>query len=151
MAGIKKYTADESLSLSVNDSADALKVDLQGATLSASISGFSTEAKQLADGHGVTTTPSTASATVLTADGQIKGSAVTLWSCQVDLVGVTAGDTVAFENAVGAAGASLLTFTATAANQSFTFTPSLGIAYSAGIYCDITLTGGAATITTVWS
>tara|TARA_Y100000034_G_C6699875_1_gene308595 strand:+ start:145 stop:585 length:441 start_codon:yes stop_codon:yes gene_type:complete len=146
MAGIKKYTADEALSLAVNDGADALKVDLEGANINAVV-----EVNLDSANDSVTNTPSTASATVLTADGQIKGSAGTLWSCQVDLVGVTAGDTVEFENAVGASGTSLLTFTATAANQSFTFTPPLGIAYSAGIYCDITLTGGTATMTTVWS
>ena len=56
-----------------------------------------------------------------------------------------------FESAVGASGSSLLTFTATAANQSFTFTPSVGIAFSSGIYCEVTLTGGNATITSVYS
>ena len=35
MAAIKKYTADEALSLAVNDGADALKVDLEGANINA--------------------------------------------------------------------------------------------------------------------
>ena len=37
MAGIKKYTADEALSLAVNDGADALKVDLEGANINATV------------------------------------------------------------------------------------------------------------------
>ena len=140
-------TVKEVLNKCINTGNDALKVDIDNVTLDGSQLSVDLDSAD----DSVTTVPTTGSASVLTADGQIKSSAGTLWSSQIDLVGVTAGDKVEFENAVGASGSSLLTFTATAANQSFTFTPSVGIAFSSGIYCEVTLTGGNATITSVYS
>lgn len=140
-------TVKEVLNKCINTGNDALKVDIDNVTLDGSQLSVDLDSAD----DSVTTVPTTGSASVLTADGQIKSSAGTLWSCQIDLVGVTAGDKVEFENAVGASGSSLLTFTATAANQSFTFTPSVGIAFSSGIYCEVTLTGGTATITSIYS
>ena len=173
MAGIKNYTADEALSLAVNDGADALKVDLEGANINATVDvqlssandsveciqdtpadlkATVTQASTARTITGTATvTPVAASASVLTADGQVKGSAGTVYSIMVSMNGVTAGDKVEIKNSTDNSGSALLSFVATAAAQSFMFNPSVGVSYSAGIYADVSLTGGTVSVTTVYA
>jgi len=164
---LKRYSVQEALNTALNSDGDALKVDLEGASISAGtidvqlehanddvlVYGYDGSSNQKistnSDGE-VITNPGTASAIVLTADGQIKASGGTLWSLQIDMVGVTIGDKIEIKNSLDNSGTALLTFTATAANQSFTFTPSMGIAFSTGIYSDET-TGDDITVTAVFS
>lgn len=88
---------------------------------------------------------------VATNDVVIKGSPGELFGVMVCFDGVTAGDTVEIENhATADSGTSLCMFVAQAADQVLTFTPCVAIAYAAGIYCDFTLSGGAATVTAVY-
>ena len=100
----------------------------------------------------VTNTPLAATGVVvITNDAVVKASAGTLYGVMVSFDGVTAGDTVEIENhATADSGTSLCTFVAQAADQNFAFQPCVGIAYAAGIYCDFTLSGGAATVTAVY-
>ena len=150
MADLKKYTVQEALNRVMDDADASLNVRL---TSLDQVSVANTVDVSLnKDNDSVTTHPTTGTAVVLTADGQIKGSAGTLWSVQVDFVGTTIGDKVEIKNSTDNSGTSLMTFTSTAANQSFTFTPQVGIAYSAGIYSDETIaSSGDITVTAVYS
>lgn len=165
---LKKYSVQEALNTALNDDGNALKVDLDNATISAGniavdldhanddvlVYGYDGSSNQKisvnSDGE-VITTPGTASAQVVTSSNQIKGSAGTVWSLQIDMNGVTATDKIEIKNSTDDSGATLLTFTATATAQSFTFTPSMGIAFSAGIYSKETKSGGTITVTAVYS
>ena len=168
---LKKYSVQEALNTALNDDGNALKVDLDNATISAGniavdldhanddvlvygYDGSSSNRKVKVNTDGeleVITTPGTATAVVKTADGQIKASGGTVWYLQIDMAGVTIGDKIEIKNSTDSSGTALLTFTATAANQSFTFTPSMGIAFGTGIYSDETKTGGTITVTAVYS
>lgn len=123
MADLKKYTVQEALNRVMNDSDASLNIQPSG----------------------------TGTAVTQTANGQIKGSAGTLFSVQISFVGNAVGDKVEFLNSTSASGTSLITFTSTAVAQSFTFTPSIGIAYDTGIYAKWTTTSGTVTITSVFS
>ena len=144
---LKKYTVQEALNAALNTGGDALKVDIDNVTLDGSQLSVDLDSAD----DSVTSVPTTASATVKTADAQVKGSAGTVWSVMVSMNGVTAGDKVEIKNSIDNSGAALLTFTATATAQSFMFSPSVGVAYSSGIYSDETKTGGTITVTVVYS
>tara|TARA_R100001082_G_scaffold83456_1_gene50209 strand:- start:8160 stop:8669 length:510 start_codon:yes stop_codon:yes gene_type:complete len=165
---LKRYSVQEALNTALNDDGNALKVDLDNANITAGniavdldhanddvlVYGYDGSSNQKisvnSDGE-VITTPGTASAVVKTDDGQIKASGGTVWSLQIDMAGVTIGDKIEIKNSTDNSGTALLTFTSTAANQSFTFTPSMGIAFSTGIYSDETKSGGTITVTAVYS
>ena len=150
MADLKKYTVQEALNRVMDDADASLNVKLTSSD-QITIANASLDVNLSSATDTVTNVPTTASATVKTADAQVKGSAGTLWSVQVDFVGTTIGDKVEIKNSTDNSGAALMTFTSTAANQSFTFTPPVGIAYSAGIYSDETKSGGNITVTVVYS
>jgi len=81
---------------------------------------------------------------------QIKGSAGTVYAILVSGVGVTAGDTVMIKNSTDNSGTSLITIVADAVNGTWAFYPSVGITYTAGIYFDVSITGGDFTATVVY-
>ena len=98
-----------------------------------------------------TTTPLAATGIVVAGDGQIKAAAGTLYGVIVTFDGVTAGDKVEIKNSTDNSGTSLFTVIAQAADVVYTFTPCVGIAYSTGIYSDVTLTGGTCTVSAVFA
>ena len=144
---LKKYTVQEALNAALNDDGDALRFDIANVNLS----GSELEVRLTAALDSITNTPTTASTSIKTADGQVKASSGTVWSVQVDMNGVTAGDKIEIKNSTDNSGSALLTFTATASAQSFMFTPSVGVAFSSGLYSDETKTGGTITVTVVYS
>ena len=73
--------------------------------------------------------PAGASFSERTSDGSFKATAGTLYSVQVSTVGVTAGDTLKIRDDA----TDIITFTATAANETFSFTPSVGVTCSTNI------------------
>jgi len=144
---LKKYTVQEALNAALNNGGDALKVDIDNVTLDGSQLSVDLDSAD----DSVTSVPTTASASTKTADGQIKASGGTVWSVMVSMNGVTAGDKVEIKNSTDNSGTALLTFTATASAQSFMFSPSVGVAYSTGIYSDESKSGGTITVTVVYS
>jgi hypothetical protein len=98
----------------------------------------------------VKTSPNAKSGTVFTADGQVKGTAGTVYAVLVSGVGVTAADKVEIKNSADNSGASLVTIVADAANGTWAFYPCVGITYGTGIYSDETKSGGTFTVTVVW-
>lgn len=98
----------------------------------------------------ITSTPAAKSASVKTADGQIKGSAGVVYALNVSGVGVTIGDKVEIKNSTDNGGTSLITVVADAANGTWSFYPSVGITYGTGIYSDETKSGGTFTVTVVY-
>lgn len=146
-ANLKKFTVQEALNAALNNGGDALKVDIDNVTLDGSQLSIDLDSTN----DSVTSVPTTASSSVKTADGQVKGSAGTVWSVMVGMNGVTAGDKVEIKNSIDNSGTALLTFTATASAQSFMFSPSVGVAYSSGIFSDETKSGGTITVTVVYS
>jgi len=97
------------------------------------------------------TVPSAETSVVKTADAQIKATAGTVSYVQATFVGATIGDTVEIENKASAGGTALITLTAAAANENVKFNPPVGTTFSIGIWAEVTLTGGAVTITIVYS
>ena len=89
-------------------------------------------------------------ATQVTADGNIKASAGTLFGITYTGVGVTAADTVVIKDG-GAGGTVIFTFTFTAANEThdINFGP-VGIAFAGAIYADVTISGGAVYVTGIY-
>jgi hypothetical protein len=98
-----------------------------------------------------TNTPSSQSSIVLTADGQVKTSAGTVYALLVSGIGVTAGDKIEIKNSTDNTGTALLTIVADGANGTWSFYPCVGITFSTGIYCDETKTGGTFTTTIVYA
>lgn len=79
----------------------------------------------------------------LTADGQIKATAGTLYSYKIQFVGVTAGDKVEIRDSTTAGGGTVIfTIIAITPNEVYEFTPSVGMIFSTGIYHDETKSGG---------
>ena len=92
------------------------------------------------------------SAKVLTADGQVKATAGTVHSVMVSVNVATAGDKIEIKNSADSSGTALLSFVATAASQSWMFSPSAGVEFTSAIYADVTLTGSATcSVTIVYS
>ena len=150
MADSKKYTVQEALNRVMNDDDKSLSVKLTDAD-QVTIAGTVSVALDSSN-DSVETVPTAGSAVVLSASGQVLGAAGKLWSAQIDFVGTTIGDKVELKNATTDSGTSLMTFTSTVANQSFTFTPPVHIAYSAGIFAKETIDGsGDITMTIVYS
>ena len=141
----QKLTVQEALNAALNSDRDALKVDLEGANIAATL-----DVQLDSANDSVTSVPTPGSASVLAADGQVKASAGTVYSVMISMNGVVAGDKVEIKNSTDASGSVLLSFVATAAAQSFMFNPSVGITYAAGIYADVTISSGTVSVTTVY-
>lgn len=92
--------------------------------------------------------PAALTATQVTADGNIKASAGTLFGLVVAGAGVTAGDTVTIKN--GSGGSTLLTVVFGAANETIVLT-GLNITCSSAIYADVTITGGSVYVTGIYA
>jgi len=93
--------------------------------------------------------PAAKTGLVLTADGQVKASAGTVYAVLVTGIGVTAADKIEIKNSTDNAGDALITVVADAANGTWAFYPCVGITYDTGIYCDETKSGGTFTVTIV--
>lgn len=87
---------------------------------------------------------------VVTDDASIKSSAGTLYYYRVEFSGVSIDDTVQFENAVTSDGTSLSTATAYATHCTIPMASAAAIEYATGIYCDVSLTGGNATVSIIY-
>lgn len=97
----------------------------------------------------VTNTPVAKTGKVMTGDGQVKGTAGTVFAVLVSGIGVAAGDKVELKNSTDNGGASLITVVADAVDGTWAFYPCAGITYSVAIYCDLT-TSGNFTVTVVY-
>ena len=94
--------------------------------------------------------PTQASSSVLTDDGQVKDTAGSVIAVMVSINGFTAADKIELKNSTDNSGTALISFVATAAAQSWMFTPGTDIEFSTAIYADVTKSGGTCSITTVY-
>lgn len=87
-------------------------------------------------------------ATQVTADGNIKASPGTLYTLIVSGIGVTIGDKVEIKDG-GAGGTVKFTVVFSAANETL-IVPCQAIAFATNIYAEVTISGGAITVTGVY-
>ena len=86
-----------------------------------------------------------------TADVQLKASAGTVYAIMITTDGVTSGDRVQFDNTSDGDGCPLLSFTFGETDNVYEFMPSMGVAFSEGIYLDfVTVSGGEIDVNVVW-
>lgn len=112
-----------------------------------SVSAFAASPVMLTDPLNVV-----ASTSVLTADGAIKATPGYLQAVLVSFKGVTVGDTVDINDGSAAGGTVKVRITAATANGSFFYQPVSPIYYgTTGIYCDVTLSGGAVNVVAQYS
>ncbi len=79
----------------------------------------------------------------LTADGQVKASAGTLFGFVISFSGATIGDKVEIRDALGAgAGTVIFTIVAATADETHSFVFEKGMIFATGIYNDETKAGG---------
>ena len=99
--------------------------------------------------HGVNGTNVIGNAT--TSDTQLKASAGTVYAVMITTDGVTSGDRVQFDNTSDGDGCPILSFTFGNTDDVYEFMPSMGVAFSEGIYLDfVTVTGGEIDVNIVW-
>jgi len=96
-----------------------------------------------------TNTPVAKTSVVKTTDGQVKGSAGTVYGILVSYVGVTAGDKIELKNSTDNSGTSLITIVASGSDGTNAFYPCVGITYDTGIYYDETIGDVGAFTTTI--
>ena len=92
-----------------------------------------------------TATPGAASYTRLTANGNFFAAGATLFAVSAAVDGVTIGDTIEIRDDTSI----IITFTASSADMSFVFTPSVGITCNTNINVNTTLSVGGTWETTV--
>jgi hypothetical protein len=87
-----------------------------------------------------------------TSDAAVKATPGYVHSVLYSYKGVTAGDTIDINDNSAAGGTVLIRFVAPAANGSFFYNPPAPISFPAtGIYYDVTISGGAASVTIQYS
>ena len=91
-----------------------------------------------------------ASSSVLTDDGQVKATAGSVIAVMVSINGFTAADKIEIKNSTDNSGTALISFVATAAAQSWMFTPGTNIPFDTAIFVDVTKSGGTCSVTTVY-
>ena len=91
-------------------------------------------------------TPAGKSFKQVTGAGQFTSNSSTLFAIYCTAQGVTAGDTIAVKDS----GTVILTFTATATNENFSFTPAAGILCSTSIDVGTSLSGGTVLTTAIY-
>jgi len=92
-----------------------------------------------------------AAGVVKAADAQVKATAGIIHAISVSFVGVTIGDKIEVKNSADNSGTALITLVATAANQTIQLPGDTGVIFDVGIYYDVTLSGGTATASIVFS
>jgi hypothetical protein len=108
---------------------------------------FAATPVQFTDPYNVVATTKT-----VTGDSAIKATPGYLQSVLVSWKGATVGDTVDINDNSAAGGTVLVRITLATANGSFYYQPVAPIPYpTTGIYCDLTLSGGAASVTVQYS
>ena len=163
MANLTKYQTKEVLNKVLNTGEDALKVDIDNVTIDNAIlevkldsANDSVEVKQATASNckvqvepgatALSVTPASVSSTTKTANATIKSSAGNLHSVFVSFVGVTIGDKIELKDNATV----LMTFTATAANESFQFNSHAKIPFGTSLVYAETKNSGAITTTIVY-
>ena len=84
------------------------------------------------------------------ADAQVTAKPTKVYGVILAGEGITAGDKVLLSDSASGAGTTIITLVSEVANGSTIFTPSVGIDFFAGVYADVTKTGGTMSVTVLY-